>query len=283
MHTTPYPRILSKVFTEPWEILPSVHQSLATALLDHVRSGRELTPPQDRAGLGSDRGSDRFLNPVQISEEHGIAILTIEGVLGKRLSWIESMCGGCDLAWLDHDIEELSADDRIETVIFDMDTPGGLAYASADTAERILELSEKKKTIAYTDTLMASAGYKLAAACREIHSAKGAEIGSIGTMIALVDSSAAYEMDGLELRLFRDGKYKALGMPGKPVTEDEAAYLQDQVDGLSARFKQFVRDRRPGVSDDTMQGQTFDGATAKQRRLVDENFRDLTDLVASLL
>lgn len=221
--------------------------------------------------------------PVDVSYEHGIAIMHVQGTMGKRLSWLESYCGGCDLSMVDQDIEELRNDDRIETIIFDIDSPGGLALASADTADRIVELSEEKRTITYSDGTLASAAYKLAAATDEIYAAASADVGSIGTFIALLDSSRAYEMDGLDLKLFRDGKYKAMGMPGKPVTEEESQLLQSEVDQLSAKFKQFVRDHRQSVRESAMQGQVMDGRRAQSAGLVDGIFRDLNGLIAAEL
>jgi len=281
--TAPYPRIFSKVFTEPWEILPSHHDSIATALLDQMKSGRDLAIPEDRLGLGPERESDRFRNHVEISNDSRLAIMTIDGVLGKRLSWMETYCGGCDLAWIDQDIEELKNDDRIETVIFDIHSPGGLSRESSDSAARFVDLSKVKRTVAYTDSVMASAAYKLGAACDEIHTSSSGVTGSIGTFISVLDSSKAYEMEGYALRVFRDGKYKAMGTPGKALTEEEADYLQSQVDTLSKKFKSFCLSQRPGLKPEAMQGQGFSGDEALAAGLVDGLHRDLISLVAAEL
>ena len=279
---TPYPRIISQVFTSPWQILPEHHAAISAALLAHVDGKGQNIPDFSENNFASrPMNRDRFLNPVEISDDGSIAVMTIEGTLGKKLSMLETFCGGVDLQHIDKDIEELARDDRIQTVIFDIDSPGGMARPSSDTAQRILELSKAKRTIAYTDGTMASAGYKLASACGKIYASNSADVGCVGTYIALYDQSEALKKRGIELKLFRDGKYKALGYPGKAMTEEESNYLTSEVSGLSAKFKDFVRKQRPGIDESALEGQCLSGKRAQDAGLIDGVYQDLGSLVAA--
>lgn len=143
-----------------------------------------------------------------------------------------------------------------------------------------MELGEHKRVVAYTDYYAASCGYRLAAAAHEFYAAPSAQIGSIGTFIAGVDSSKAWLEKGLELKLFRLGDYKAIGLAGKEWTEEECAHLQESVDSHGESFRQFIRDQRPGVTDEEMQGQGFTASEASPA-LVDGLIRDLDTLIAA--
>ena len=85
---------------------------------------------------------------------------------------------------------------------------------------------------------------------------------------------------GIKMNVFRDGDLKGMGVFGKELTELEGDYLQDRVMECSERFKGFVRDRRPGIADETMQGQTFESRNARELNLIDGVFSDLAFLVS---
>jgi protease-4 len=211
----------------------------------------------------------------------GVMLIRVHGIIGRHLGWLEMMCGGYDLDWLNADLDALEADASIHTVIFDFNTPGGIMPGVAEAAARIAALNVA--TIAYTDGECCSAGYYLAAACDEIVSSPSATVGSIGVYIAGIDSSRAWEQEGLKLKLFRDGKLKGIGLDGKEWTPDEDAFLQSRIDKASGLFKGFVRAQRPGVSDETMQGQWFDGDDAAQKGLVDDLSPDLKSVITAAI
>jgi ClpP class serine protease len=77
------------------------------------------------------------------------------------------------------------------------------------------------------------------------------------------------EMAGLKTELFASGPYKAAGVPGVPLTDQQRAMIQARVDELAAIFKADVRRGRSNVSDDSMQGQTFLGGGGITAGLVD--------------
>ncbi|MEM7696912.1 MAG: S49 family peptidase [Verrucomicrobiota bacterium] len=276
-----YPKLYEMLYTEPWEVLERTHAAWIMALNDHVASGRELTPPS-REALGRSRSNkdERWYCPVELSDDGRLAVMSIQGTMGKRLSWLETYCGGCDLAHVDRDLEELRADDRVETVVFDFDSPGGLALASSDTTERLLKLTEEKRTVAYSDGLMCSAAYKMAAGCTEIYAAKSAEVGSVGTFAAIVDRSKEYDELGRKVHVFRASKYKAMGYPGKPVTDAELALMQERVEQLDATFKQYVINQRPSIDREALEGQEHDGVDAVGLGFLDGIYQDLSECLA---
>lgn len=278
-----YPRIWDSLQCQPWDILPRAHGQLVELLEKHIASGSPIPAGLMEGQL--DFGKPRFKSPgVEINDAETVAIVPVSGVLGKRLGFFETVCGGAyDLSWLDRDLDSLSQISTLETVIFDLDTPGGMARPSTDSAEKILKFSESYHTIAYSDLLCASAGYKLAAACNEFYSAKGSEIGCIGTYQVIVDSSQAYKKKGHKVEVVREGKFKAMGYPGKELTEDELAHMRETVAALDSQFKQFCQDQRGGLPSEVLEGQTVGGEEAFEKNLTDGVFASLEDLVSEVL
>jgi ClpP class serine protease len=275
--------ILSKFYSDPWLIRPDKHAQLGQALQSYITSrgsGDELLRPREQAAVYSSGAAA----PLGVEIQDGFAILRISGVIGKHLSMMEMECGGgYDIALLERQAMELQDRADVHTVVMCINSPGGHAAGVADTAMILRELAEVKRLVAYCDLEADSAGYYLAAAADEIYAPSTGMVGSISAYIALVDQSRAWEREGMKLEVFTDGDLKLIGMPGKPVLEQEREFLENRVAAVGARFKSFIRSRRPLVSEDAMQGQWFDGDVAVEIGLLDGTFPSLTHCLAHLM
>jgi len=212
-----------------------------------------------------------------ISGDHGIAVLTLEGVMSPYYA------GAADPRGIAATVRQLGADPGIRTIILDIDSPGGHATHIRELGQTIRAVSEAgTRTVAHVGpgAMAASAAYWTAASADEIYGATSSMPGSIGVFSALYEFSGLLGKLGVTLQLFRDGSLKGMGLFGKSLTADESAHIQAGVDKVSAEFKSFVRARRPGISDATMQGQVFDGDAAIDARLLDGHVDDLYDLLA---
>ena len=283
------PRIASTLFCEPWNILPSTHAEICRQFRDHLQRGdspeflaRVSAEADDIEGPSYRDESGRvhaWHSQVQISGS--LAILPVRGIIGKHLSTLELFCGGCDSAVIAKQARNIAADDRIENVIVFIDSPGGACIGAVEAANAIRSMSEAGKTvIGYADRMAASNGYFFMAACDRAAASPSAVVGSISTYAAFLDESRAYELEGLEVRMFRSGELKGTGYPGKPWTEAEIADMQRVTDQFSEQFKSFVRARR-GLSDDLMQGQYWPAEFAPAG-LVDAIYDDLDSLIADI-
>jgi len=267
------PHIAAALYGFPWSILPQSHAELGLLYRSYIRG--ELSP-QDLAQSGS------ACHGISYEADHsqGITIVYLEGIISKRAPDIPCGPKMIDLAKLDSLLDEIAADDVIQTVIFDINSPGGMVVGLQETAERMREISQQKRTIGYADYQCCSAGIYLGYACDEFYAAPSAIIGSIGTYCAGLDDSRAWELDGLELILAKSGSLKAMGHPGKQWTEEERQWLQDKADAVGAEFRTWVTSRRPGVSEATMQGQWF--FAKDNAELSDALYRDLPALLEHL-
>jgi ClpP class serine protease len=286
------PRLSALLYATPWAILPTTHGELGQLYRSYLTGTLAVpTDPSNRvAGAGFQAGeplpssggmpcggiswdADRFSR---------IACIYASGVVTKKDPGL--LCGPSVIALdqLDSLVSALGADDTIDTVVLVLDSPGGSTVGLVETAEALTELAEEKRLVAFTDSEMCSAAYWLACACGEIYASPSSIVGSIGTYLAAVDSSRAWEMEGLELKLFRVGTFKGAGLEGKKWTPDEEKWLTDLTEKVGAEFRGWVSSRRPSLPADAMEGQFFFAKSAPAG-LIDGLHRDLPSLLSALM
>jgi len=268
-----FANLLTKFYFEPWCIRPDKHAAMGRLLNEYLKQPKAFMDERDADAPAR----------CQVECYSGIAWIPVHGVLGKSLSSLELLCGGCDYNDIAEAVEASLADPMIHTLLLDFDTPGGMLVGLPELGERIQSAGQAKRVIAWSETQCCSAGYWLASQCREIHVTPSAQIGCIGTYNACIDSSREWEMNGFKLELFKSGKLKAIGLDGKAWTEEERAFMQGRADKLGAQFRALVSAARPDVLPATMEGQWFDGTDAVALGLADSTAPRLEALVSALL
>jgi ClpP class serine protease len=271
-----YPQIYQKVFNEPWLIEPSAHRAICRALLNHERA-----PLADREH-GDSRKQSTYVDydgrekKIEYYQRLGrIARVSIHGIIGKHLSLIETLCGGVDLATRQKGLEQAMADGNIDTVLLDLNTPGGTVTGVPEFAAMIRRAREVKQVVGFCETLACSAGQWLLSQCDLAVGTESARFGSIGVYRTWLDDTRANEMEGLDRELFEAGKHKAAGL--RPITEEERGVFQAEVDAIHAEFKREVRRYRE-VPDEATEGLVYYGAEAMRLGLVDAFVDCFTDL-----
>lgn len=215
--------------------------------------------------------------------ENGIALVNVSGTIVK--GYDDLTCWWFGLMSTDRlqlAIDELAQRADVAAVVFWINSPGGSCAGMPETADAIVKLGESKLTIAFTADQAASNGYRIAAACAKIVCTRSAVLGSIGTFLAFYDYTELLAKAGIKLELFVRGKYKAAGIEGRALTDEQRAFLDEWIGRVDDLFKTFVTARRPGVSADTMQGQWFDGEQAIGVKLADQLVSGLPELLQTL-
>lgn len=231
-------------------------------------------------------GAGNELRPYEMVAP-GVARISAGGIVWKRFGATESDAGFfhdevLDLDMLDRALASVREEEGVEQLILELDSPGGYSTGVQETATRIMRLRESgMEVVGYTEMMACSAGYWLLAAADEIWAAPSAMVGSVGAYIALLDLSALVQEMGVEVVVARSGALKGLGIPGKPVTPEERAFLQESVDRLAGEFKAFVTLDRE-VAEGAMEGQWFDGPAAAAVGLVDVLADSAADVIAVL-
>lgn len=247
--------LLSRLTGTPWLIEENALANIVS-LLDSRIAGLALAPESVMpAKAALPVGAD------------GVAVIPIQGVIGKKLSPLEMACGGCDINALESAFDAANADPRVQKIVLAIDSPGGTVQGVPELARHIYE-SKSKPVEAVSDTLIGSAAYYLAASADSITVTPTARVGSIGTALVVREATATDVKDGLRLRIFRSGADKMPGMDG-PLSETQAKHLQAGVDLLGDMFRQHVGLCRPSVPAFAMTGLAYFGEQSKELGLVD--------------
>lgn len=275
--------LASAFYGEPWLIRADVHAEIGGLLSARLKSG-QIADDMATAKMESLRSrNERRDDPRGVEIQDGVAFLRMAGIMGKHLSLMESCFGGYDLAGFEHQMLELMHRDDVHTIVMSVDSPGGRAVGTHEAATLMAEVSESKRTVAYVDTQSASACYYVASACREIYAGESATVGSIGAYCAFLDESRAFEMEGLKIEVFSSGEYKAMGMPGTSLTANQRAFLQNRITKMGDKFKGFVQEQRPHVSESALNGSFMPAAEGLDAGLVDGLYPTMAHMLEDVL
>ena len=220
------PRIVKAVAETPWAITPE----MLGVILDIVSvpelvRGLRLDDDLDEHDVGGEPA---------MPERGKVAVVELRGTILPRLSGLAAMSGGMSLERLQTTLRELDADTNVDTIVLDIDSPGGTVTLVEETADVIRSLNTR--TVAVANGMAASAAYWLATAADELVVTPSGEVGSIGVWTAHTDISAAERAAGRRTTLIRAGKYKIEGHPFGPLSDEAKANMQERVDAIYDRF-----------------------------------------------
>ena len=189
-----------------------------------------------------------------------VAVLEIKGVIEDPKDTLKSL-------------RELEDKKSIKALVVRIDSPGGAVAPSQEIYEAVKALRKTKKVVCSLGDLAASGGYYIAAACEKIVANPGTLTGSIGVIMQFMNTKELYTWAKLDPFVLKAGKYKDVGSPLRPMTEEERALLQNMLDDVHKQFKDTVTEGRgfkPGYIDTYGDGRIFTGLQAKELGFVDE-------------
>lgn len=124
----------------------------------------------------------------------------------------------------------------VRAVVVSVDSRGGAAPASELIWRAVLRCAEEKPTVAWIDSVAASGGYFAAAGARRIVAGSQALVGSIGVFAGRFDARRLWERLGVHREVFLRGAHAGILSPAHPLTEDERAHLQREVEEIYEEF-----------------------------------------------
>lgn len=251
-----YPHIINKVCREFWVATDGTLDAMANLLASREFGGDRHTTMEDDDGGRKERYPGYF-------EIANIAVIPVHGILGKHLSGLEMMCGGCSMDEVAAMIDVADKSAHIQKVFFDFNTPGGTVTGTPELARKILDLGTRKKTYAFSDSACCSGGLWLASQCQHFMVTQSSEIGSVGVRMILMDYTKALEMEGIKVNAISSGRYKLTGAYFKPLERDEYDMLKAESDRIHEQFKQAVTSHRK-IPAEHMEGQVYRGEIAVQ-------------------
>ena len=218
----------------------------------------------DRGGFLPKQASD---NPL-LSVEDGIGVVAIEGpILRKPDLFARIFFGATGSEDIGAALREAAGRDDIKAVFLNIDSPGGTVAGTPELADAVAALDKKKPVYAFSSGLMCSAAYWVASQARAIYATPSAQVGSIGVVQAVIDNSAALDKAGIKVEVFSVGKYKAMGAPGTPLTDDQRELISSNLAEIAGEFHAAVLAKGRAIPAGAMEGQTFSGKQAQRHNL----------------
>ena len=260
---------LLDVMNSPWAILPDKLREIQAIYETHLR-GDKIDLKGIEAALGEPLSNVHH----EINVIDGVAVVPIHGVIGKRLNMFSKISGGISTELLKRDLQVVLDDESVDSILLDIDSPGGSVDGTQELAQFIFDARSKKPIIALANSTMASAAYWIGAAAHEVHiSDNTTQVGSIGVVATHVDKSKRDENEGLKTTEIVAGHFKRVASGLAPLTEEGKDDIQAKVDYVYsvfvadvARFRDVEVDQ---VLSDMADGQTFIGKQAIEAGLVD--------------
>ena len=158
----------------------------------------------------------------------GVALIEISGGLTYRAySWWTT-------SYLDirDSFRAAIADERANSVLFLIDSPGGEVAGLFDLVDEIYHARGTKPIIAIADEAAFSAAYAIASAADEVYLPATAQVGSIGVIAIHVDQSGYDKNWGFRYTAIYAGDRKNDFNPHEPLKADGKEVLQAHVDKL---------------------------------------------------
>lgn len=202
--------------------------------------------------------------------ECNIAVMPINGVImpyGNGVMYDDFVTTPTDVRDF---LSTLEYESMIEGVMFEINSPGGTPVASEDIASQIAAL--EIPNIALVGDIAASGGYMIASAADTIVASPMSDVGSIGVTMSYTEESEKNEEEGITYVPLNSGKFKDTGSPNKPLTEEERALLEGQLEEIHNYFIDLVSKYRNINRDDVAvlaDGSTLTGTKAQEKKLVD--------------
>lgn len=249
---------------------------------------RSAASRSDRDLAAVPAGAEKGMKPWEAYEavtvtSGGTAVIPMRGMLYAGVDQMTAWYWGlCRPEALQSAAEDCLSDPKIKAVVLASDTPGGVVTKIDETAESMAELSAQKLTVTHVDGMCCSAGYWIASQTKLIDAPRSSLVGSVGTYAAYYDITRMLQQEGIDLNLFKAGKFKAMGIPGKPLNDDEKALIQSRIDTINSGFVGSVQAARPQIARADLEGQTFPGSDAVKRGLADSSTRNLAAVLRQL-
>ena len=172
-------------------------------------------------------------------------------------------------------LDRAEKNSHIKAVVLRVNSGGGTATAGEEMADYVRGFSERtgKPVVVSSASVNASAAYEISSQADYIYTAKTTAIGAIGTVMQVTDLSGLMEKLGISVDNVTSADSKDSSYGTRPLTEEERAYYQDQVDQINETFIQTVAEGRDMPVEDVRAlatGLTFTGMTAVENGLADE-------------
>jgi len=230
--TKTYKRIFAQLFSQPWLI---TEDWMATVIEIAKREG-DIEAVEAKI-------SERLDGTETVTYRGNVAIIPISGPIFPKANLFTRISGATSVETLATDLTKAIEDDEIDSIILNVDSPGGHVTGINEMANMIRKYGAIKKINGYCGGTAASGAYWLLSACNSVTIDSTARLGSIGVVVAMRPKSPD---DPIEI--------VSTASPLKRVdhtTKEGKAVVVEELDALAEVFISSVSSFR-GVSVDVV-------------------------------
>jgi protease-4 len=178
-------------------------------------------------------------------------------------------------------------DKAVKAIVFRIESPGGEIAPCQEILWEIERVKETKVIVVSMGGTAASGGYYISTQAAKIVALPTTMTGSIGVISAVINVEGLLEKLGIQIEIFKGGKYKDMYRGFREMTPEEEEIMQGMIDEYYEQFIDVVAEGR-GLSKEEVRnlatGQIYTGTEAKELGLVDKlgDLDTAIDLAAEL-
>ena len=287
-----YSNILKAIYGSVWAATPEYVQAImdfsngfllnTEALKTFRENAMEVEFPIEGATIEGRTGSGR----VYRLKDGETVVMDIVGMIAPKSSAIGMCMAGTSMEMVRNQAKRLMADDSVKSVVLRIDSGGGSVLGVPEAADALVELGRVKNLVASIDMVAGSAAYWLASTASKRFITRSGIAGSIGVYAIVGNQAEKLEKEGIDVRILRAGKFKAMPNSIEAFTEDDPglALVQDGVNRVYEEFVSTISTNLGITMSEAKQlanGTTSVGNDAIELGLADEN-GGLEDAIASV-
>ena len=202
--------------------------------------------PAELSAILNDGSVVSLSSEKQSGERKKVVIVPLHGTMTKY-----ETCTSYGTMEIADKINGYAADNSILGIVLDVDSGGGAANSIAPLVEAIRKFKASgKPIIAHCDTC-GSAAFWVASQCDAIYMDNSlSEIGSVGALVSIVDSTAANPITGAKIISIYARESKDKNLAYREALEGKYSLMQDELSPLVQEFQSAVIAGRPNLKKD---------------------------------
>jgi protease-4 len=222
--------------------------------------------------LGAFLFYDKTQNEIELpfsDQKCNVAVIPINGFISTLSEDVDEYYS-VDADDVVYQLRAADSQDHIKAILLQIDSSGGRPVASEMITNELLRTS--KPTVALIREGGTSGAYLLATGADTIIASTMSDVGSIGITASYVETAGSVEQEGNKYIELIAGKYKDYGSPEKPLTNEERALIQRDLDATHNDFINIVAKNRNLPIEEIRQiadGSSMTGKMALDKKLID--------------
>jgi len=254
-----YSKIITGMTSTPWMITESAMKMICEIVQEHIHGNVSQEDIRIRYQDSRQERKERHAT----KQVRGLGVLELAGPIFPKANLMTELSGATSIEQFRSDFRVMLADESVDAILLDIDSPGGHSSQISEMAAEIRQAREIKPIWAIANTSATSAAYFLGSAADKMFASPSSFVANIGTIMVVRDDSKQNEMFGIKETPIGSSKLKKVGY--EPLDAEGEAYLQSIVDDTNDDFVTGVALGRR-VSEDTVRNEFGDGAVMTARQ-----------------